>query len=81
MGPVLSVRFREMSVLLRIGSFSIDDGDGRENVTFKMNWRFSKLCRVYSSSLKMSIVGKFRRRLFTSSIKREIGHFHVVVVQ
>ena len=25
--------------------FSIDDGDGSENVTFKMNLRFLKLCR------------------------------------
>ena len=37
----------------------LDDGDGSENVTFKMNSRFFKLCRVYSNSLKMSNVGKF----------------------
>ena len=42
-----------------LGSFSIDDEGGSENVTFKMNLRFFKLCRVYSSSLKMSNVGKF----------------------
>ena len=30
-----------------------------ESVTFKMNSRFFKLCRVYSNSLKMSNVGKF----------------------
>ena len=45
-----------------IGSFSIDDGDVSENVTFKMNLRFFKLCRVYSNSLnslKMSNVGKY----------------------
>ena len=41
------------------GSFSIDDGDSTQNVTFKMNSRFFKLCRVYSNSLKMSSVGKF----------------------
>ena len=23
-----------------LGTFSIDDSDGSENVTFKMNWRF-----------------------------------------
>ena len=40
-------------------SFSIDDGDGNENVTFKMNSRFGKLCRVYTNSLKMSNVGEF----------------------
>ena len=34
-----------------LGSFSIDDGDGSENVFFR-------LCRVYSNSLKMSHVGK-----------------------
>ena len=42
-----------------IGSFSIDDGDGSENVTFKMNWRFFKLFRFYSNSVKMSKEGKF----------------------
>ena len=41
------------------GSFSIDGGDGSETVTFKMNSRFFKLCRVYSNSLKMSNVGEF----------------------
>ena len=35
-------------------SFSIDDGDGSENVTSRTNSRFFKLCRVYSNSLKMS---------------------------
>ena len=44
---------------LVIGSFSIDDVDDRENVTFKMNSRFLKLGRVYSNSLKMSNVGEF----------------------
>ena len=87
----------------KVPNQSIDDGDGSENVTFKMNSPVFKLCRVYSNSansLKMSAVGKFpwtvdflrphsslererkfRVRLFTSSIKREIRHFHVVVVQ
>ena len=82
------------------GSFSKDDGDDSENVTFKMNKCFFKLCRVYSNSMKMLNVGKFPleliswgphsslerernfgRRLLSSSIKRETGHFHVVVVQ
>ena len=44
---------------LSLGSFSIDDGDGTKNVTFKMNSCFFKLCCVYSNSLKMSNVGKF----------------------
>ena len=42
-----------------IGSFSIDDGNDSENVSFKMNSRFFKLCRVYSNLLKMASVGKF----------------------
>ena len=42
-----------------IGSFSIDDGNGSENVSFKMNSRFFKLCRVYSNLLKMASVGEF----------------------
>ena len=41
------------------GSFSNDEGDDSENVTFKMNKRFSNFSRVYSNSLKMSKVGKF----------------------
>ena len=44
---------------LIIGSFSIDDSNGRENVTFKMNSRFFNLCRVYSNLLKMASVGEF----------------------
>ena len=42
-----------------IGSFSIDDGNDSENVSFKMNSRFFKLCRVYSNLLKMASVGEF----------------------
>ena len=42
------------------GSFSINDSNGSENVTFKMNECFFKLCCVYSNSRKMSNnVGKF----------------------
>ena len=37
----------------------MDDGDGRENITFKMIPCFFKLCRAYSNSLKMSNVGNF----------------------
>ena len=42
-----------------IGSFSIDDGNGSENVSFKINSRFFNLCRVYSNLLKMANVGEF----------------------
>ena len=41
------------------GSFSIDDGNGSENVSFMMNSRFFNLCRVYSNLLKMASVGEF----------------------
>ena len=44
---------------LLIGSFSIDDGNGSENVSFKMNFRFFNLCRVYSNLLKMASGGEF----------------------
>ena len=43
----------------KLGSFSIDDGNGSENVTFKMNSRFFNLCRVYSNLLKMASVREF----------------------
>ena len=36
-----------------IGSFSTDHGDGGGNVTLKINSRFFKLFRVYSSSPEM----------------------------
>ena len=44
---------------IEIGSFSIDDGNGSENVSFEMNSRFFNLCRVYSNLLKMASVGEF----------------------
>ena len=44
---------------LKLRNFSIDKGDGSENVTFKMNWRFFQLCRVYFNSLKIANVGQF----------------------
>ena len=40
-------------------NFSIDDGNGSENVSFKMNSLFFNLCRVYSNLLKMASVGEF----------------------
>ena len=44
---------------LKLGSFSIDDGNGSENVSFEMNSHFFNLCRVYSNLLKMASVGEF----------------------
>lgn len=47
-----SISFKRSRCLkLHIRELSIDGG---ENVTLKMNSRFSTLCRVYSGSLKMS---------------------------
>ena len=51
-------------VQITVGSFSNEDGDGSGNVTFKMNSRFFKLCRVYCNSLKMSDVDGFFRSWF-----------------
>ena len=47
-----------------IGSFNIDDGNGSENVSFKMNSRFFKRCHVYSNWLKMAHVGEFPWSIF-----------------
>ena len=43
------------------GSFSNDEGDGSEDVTFKMNWRFFflTLSRQYSKLLEISNIGEF----------------------
>ena len=43
----------------KTGSFSIDDSNGSENVSFKMNSRFFNLCGIYSNLLKMASVGEF----------------------
>ena len=50
---------RRFSQAQLIGSFSIDNGNGSENVSFKMNSRFFNLCGVYSNLLKMASVGEF----------------------
>ena len=42
-----------------VGRFSIDDVNGSENVSFKMNSCFFNLCRIYSNLLKMASVGEF----------------------
>ena len=52
-------RFQKFRPKWDKGSFSIDDGNGSENVTFKMNSRFFNLCRIYSNLLKMASVGEF----------------------
>ena len=45
---------------LYLGSFNIDEGNGSENVSVKMNSRFFNLCGVYSNFLKMASIGEFR---------------------
>ena len=52
------------TALPTLGSFSIDDGNGSENVTFKKKFPFFKHCRVYSNLLKMANVGEFPRSWF-----------------
>ena len=42
-----------------IGSLRNDDGDGYENVTWKVNLRCFKLYRAYSISFNSSNVGNF----------------------
>ena len=93
------VRARGRSVDGVNGSFSIDDGDGSENVTIKPIRVFSNFLAFIPNCWKFQMQAnvpelvswgpystleserKIRIRLFTSSIKREIRHFHVVVVQ
>ena len=50
-----------------IASFSIDDSDSSEDVTFKMNLRFFRHYRVYSNSLKIIIK---RTRIFLELCSR-----------
>ena len=71
------------------------DRDCRENVTEKVNSRSFNLHRDYSKSLTLSNVvepsqepypssergRKFRRRLCTSFVQREIRYSHVAIVQ
>ena len=51
--------YKYLCVRRLLGSFSIDDGDGIENVTIKMNSRFFKPFRFYCKLLKMPNVGEF----------------------
>ena len=55
---------RASLVCIIIGSFSIDDGNGSDNVSFKMISNFFNLSRVYSNLLKMASVGEFPESWF-----------------
>ena len=76
------------------GSLTNDDGDGYENVTKKENSHCFKLYRAYSNCWQILSEFNFKGlhqssgkekesccRVFPSSTKREIRHFHVVVEQ
>ena len=65
-GPLKAIGYRMKSNgpegYKLLGSFSIDDGDGSENVTLKRHSGFFQHCRVYSNPLKMSNVREFHQR-------------------
>ena len=87
------------AIWVKSGSFSIDDGNRSENISFKKNSLFSNTvafipicwkwqCRRISlefiswgADSTLEREKEIRSRLFTSSIKLAIRHFHVVVVQ
>ena len=50
------------------GTFSIDDDNGRENVTIKMNSLFFNFFRVCSELMKMSNVGECPRVGFLGTL-------------
>ena len=60
--PVIMTSDR-LSVIL-----SLDDGNGSENVTFKVNSRFFKFFRVYFKLLKMSNVDECPRVGFSGTL-------------
>ena len=72
---------RRRSVRPSIGSLSNNEDGGSENITRKMNLRRFKLYGAYLEPLNSSNLGDFFRRLSTSSTKRRIGRFHVVVMR
>ena len=55
----LIMRVHKPTVAYKSGSFSIDDSNSSENVSFKMNSRLFNLCRVDSNLLKMASVDEF----------------------
>ena len=89
-GKFLITRF----IFASIVNFSINDVDSSKIVIFRMNSCFFKLFCVYFKCRRISLKliswephsslereRKILLRLFTSSIKCEIWHFQVVVVQ
>ena len=91
---ILILGFKGYRNYSKIGSFSINDGDGSKNVTIKMNlwhlFQFAENVKCRQISLKLiskrphSSLERERKIchcLFTSSIKNEIRLFQVIVVQ
>ena len=73
-----------------LGTFWSEDGDGSENVAWKGSLHCdcsnSLFCQMYANSsgvefLTLNVKENFNCGLFTSSIKSEIRHFHVILVQ
>ena len=62
----------------RLGTLRFNDGTRREH---RLKGNLSTLLKVNSGGPYRSSEReiKFRRRLFTASVKREMKHFHVVV--
>ena len=58
-GMTFQFQMFKIILLFLLGSFSIDDGNCSENVSFKTNSRLFNLSRVYSNLLKMVSVGEF----------------------
>ena len=58
-GSLSIIMFMVIFAGITLGSFSIDDGNGSDNVSLKLNSRFFNLCRVYSNLLKMASVGEY----------------------
>ena len=61
-----------------LGSFCNENGSGFESATMKMNLLFSKLCRVYSNSLKMPKVDLNSRR--TAPMRKKNLSWYVYIL-
>ena len=58
-----------------LGSFSNHDGNGRKNVSHKVNSRCFKLHRSYSNSLNLSNVGDFFRSWIYNPGQNSLGQY------
>ena len=60
-------------LLFLLRSFSIDDGNCSENISFKTNSRLFNLSCVYSNLLKMVSVGEFPWSLFLQDCIQDLS--------